>query len=673
MRDIIQQHFQESNDFKSDINNQIQEWIDLYNGEPYGNEVDGKSKIVWKLIKKQGETLKANLIKPFITGSEITQLAPVNKNDVLKAKIDEKLINHFWEKEFNRVKFMRTLTSVNIKEGTAFIKVSWDKAVKRNKQVVGSLSQNQIQKFMAKGAKVRRLESGSYEISFEKIIHNRPHAQIIPNEDIFTDPLAYSVGESRYIIVRYPTTKEELLANPMYDETIVNRFFSRIETQKDASSADDMHDRELWRLDVEKQNETADKMFVYEYWYKEKNQVKIKYFLHSTGSEIDVIGSKDFDFNWYPFIAVPLFDKEFNIWGDALASIIEDEQKFMTSIVRGVIDNMSMSNNGTKFVRKGALDAVNYKRLMSGHPIVEVNSTGVPLNQVVLDGHFNELPSSVYNMLEIIEQQAQGLTGVNNTMAGISGKELNSPATNFSAMMSQAQVRLLDFTINIQEGLRQMFCKWLQMIMRYLSDEEIEKITGINIPELKAKETMKLVKEFGVDELPEDTKQKAMLLIMKEVNDIFNKEDVKYDIKFRIGTDGLKQIKVNQINMLMQQAGSLVQAGACPPDVIQKLLAKLTELLEYPELADEIANYQPQPDPTQQQMAQLEMMEKQAKAQKESALAQSALARTKATEVKAMKEQASIDADVANKYADVYKKINESEKDKNETSKTKSK
>ena len=153
-----------------------------------------------------------------------------------------------------------------------------------------------------------------------------------------------------------------------------------------------------------------------------------------------------------------------------------------------------------------------------------------------------------------------------------------------------------------------------------------------------------------------------MLLIIKEVNDIFNKNDVKYDIKFRVGTDGLKQIKINQINMLMQQAGSLVQAGACPPDVIQKLLAKLTELMDFPDLADEIEQYKPQPDAIQQQMVQLEIMEKQAKAQKESALAQNALARTKAAEVKAMKEQASIDADIANKYADVLNKV----KDNNE-------
>ena len=661
-RETISQNFQEASEFKGEINKKIQEWLDLYEGKPLGNEVDGRSKIVWKLIKKQAITLTANLAKPFLSSSEITQIEPRTKDDVIKAKLDEKLLNYYWDKEFDKITFINTLVNVPTKEGTGFIYVSWDKEVKKNQQVVEVQDPSMLDRFVQKGAKVEHLGGSKYKISIEKVIKNRPHAQIIPNEDIFTDPTAYNIGECRYIIVRYPTTKEDLLSDPLYDKEIVDKFFSR-QQSIGSESGDDLHDRELWRLEEEdKENKKDKKIYVYEYWYRDNGKIKIDFFLSDSGNTVDVIGSKEYDFNWYPFIPVNLFKKEFSIWGEALAEIIADEQKFMTSIVRGVVDNMAMSNNGTKFIRKGSLDAVNYKRLMSGHPVVEVNATGVPLNQVIMDGHFNELPSSVYNMLQIIESQAEGLTGINRTVAGISGKELNSPASNFQSMMNQAQVRLLMFSINIQDALKKMFCKWLQMMMKYLSDEEIEKITGINIPELKAKETMRLAKEFGVDELPEDTKQKAMLLIAKEVNDIFNKEDVKYDIKFRVGTDGLKSVKINQINMLMQQAGSLVQAGACPPDVIQKLLAKLTELLEYPELADEIANYKPQPDPMAQQMAQVQLAKEMAEAKKSEALAQNALARTKQTEVKAQKEALSVDADIANKYADVLNKV----KDKNE-------
>jgi len=231
--------------------------------------------------------------------------------------------------------------------------------------------------------------------------------------------------------------------------------------------------------------------------------------------------------------------------------------------------------------------------------------------------------------------------------------------------MTQSQIRLLDITNNIIYGLKQIFIKWLMMSMDYLSDEEIDKITGINIPEAKVKETMKLKQKFQVDQLPQDTQNKVMMLIMQEVEDIFNKKDIKYDIDIKVGTDGLTQIKIQQINMLMQQLAPLSQTGAVPPDAIKGLLSKLCELMEFPQLAKTIKEYQPQPDPMQQQMAQLQMAQMKANVDKESSLAQANIARAKATEIKAQKEAVSTEADIAQKYANVTKTLKEANENKN--------
>jgi len=201
------------------------------------------------------------------------------------------------------------------------------------------------------------------------------------------------------------------------------------------------------------------------------------------------------------------------------------------------------------------------------------------------------------------------------------------------------------------------------MINEYLSDEEIYKITGIDINEVKAKETQKLVQQYGIDELPEDSKQGAMLLIMQWINDMFDKKDVKYDIKIKINTDGLKQVKTQQINMFMQQAANLIQTGAVPPDTIKKLIAEMAELLDFPDIAKDIRSYQPQPDPVQQQMTQIQMQQEQAKAMKEKALADNAEARTQQTLVKAQRDKAMIDADMTNKYIDANVKLKKAKTD----------
>jgi len=202
------------------------------------------------------------------------------------------------------------------------------------------------------------------------------------------------------------------------------------------------------------------------------------------------------------------------------------------------------------------------------------------------------------------------------------------------------------------------------MAMEYLSDDEIQEITGLSIPELKVKETKKLQMQFGLIDpqtqepaVDQETFDKAMLLIMEEVQDMFDKRDIKFDMNIRVGTDGLKQIRINEILMLMQQAAPMLETGAVPGEAIKLLLAELAENMDKPDIADMIREYQPQPDPMQQAMAQAQLQQMQAEAEKSKALAANAMARTQNVAVKTQKEALSTDADIANKYADVHKKF----------------
>lgn len=44
-----------------------------------------------------------------------------------------------------------------------------------------------------------------------------------------------------------------------------------------------------------------------------------------------------------------------------MQELLSDTQKMKTAIFRGIIDNMALSNNAQKGIRKGALDVFNKK------------------------------------------------------------------------------------------------------------------------------------------------------------------------------------------------------------------------------------------------------------------------------------------------------------------------
>jgi len=651
----------------------VSEWIDAYDGEPYGNEDENHSQMVWKLIKKQGETLISNLSKPFLGAHEIVELSPLTHRDVFKTPIYSKVINHFWSKEFNNNKFTKATSRLMVKEGTAFIRVGWEKQVVEHVEEVSDLPEQIKQKFIDKGAEITTLNNGRIKITTKNVLKNRPTSKPVRLEDVYLDPTADTFEDSEFFGYEYVTSLTEIEHNPLYDEEAVKKLRRILESQDDRTTNRYEDSHQYNEYNFEFSDEPRKKVRLMEYWGN--------YDIDNKGVAEPVVGvvarygddrvvlnlrKNKLPGGFIPFICIPLIEDDFNIYGNALAYMIEDEQKFATSIVRGIIDNMAQSNNGQKFVKKNALDAVNFDRMMNGERVVEVN-TPENINTAIMDGSFNQLPADVYNTLGLIEQQSESLTGVSKMMQGLASTEMKASSANFATVMSQSQIRLLDMTTSLTNGLRQMFKMWTMMAMEYLSDDEIFDITGIYIPEAKVRETKKLMAEYQVEELPRDAAEEVMMIIIREIDDMFNTKDLKYDVKMKVGTDGLKDVKIAQINMLMQQAGNLIQMQVVPPKVLGMLFADMAEAMDRPDIAKETLEFTPQPDPMAQEMAQAELTKKKAEGAKDMALAESAAARAENERAKTKAGVASLDAEIAKKYADVGKTMADIEKNRAET------
>ena len=674
IQDIIEHDLAEARKYHDDSMGDISNWMDEYEGKPYGNEQDGKSTLVWRLIKKQGEALTSNIIKPFLGNFDIVEINPVTEADVYKSKLSEKLINHYWNKGVNPIKFLKTLGKVVVPEGTVFIRVGWERSVEEKKQNIPTeaITPEMRASFEEKGAVFKQKNDGTTDIVVENVLTNRPTRKVVRNEDVYVDPTADTFEESKFLIYEMRTSLSDIMEDPIYDDAAIKRLKTIVdENSDDRTDGNDLHKQNPTNFEF--LDKARKKITLYEYWGE--------YDMEGKGKTIPVVATmakygekklilrlekNPFPFQKIPFVCIPLYDDPFKIYGRGLPDMISDEQKLSTSIIRGIIDNMANSNNGIKFFKKGALDSTNFNRLKKGEKYIEIN-THDSINTAILDGNFNQLPQHIYTMLSMLDNQAQAMTGITNAMQGLPGSEVKSSTSNFSAMMSQSQIRLLDITNNITNGLKEMLRMWVYMTTKYVDEEEIKKITGLDIPALKQSETQRLAQEFGLDQLPPDVAQGAMMLVATEVEDMFNRKDVKYDIKIKVGTDGLKQIKIANLNMLMQQLAPLAEAGNVPPDAIKLLVSDLAEQLDRPDIAQMIVQYQPQPDPMAEAHNQADLEIKAGQAQKDKALAANAMARTQDVASKTGRSNDMHDADKANKYADVHTKLKGAEQKDAET------
>jgi hypothetical protein len=264
-----------------------------------------------------------------------------------------------------------------------------------------------------------------------------------------------------------------------------------------------------------------------------------------------------------PFVSTPYSSVPFSLWGNALAYFAMDNQKVRSMIMRGILDNMSLSNNGQKFIQKGTLDYVNWKRLTSGGKYIQVNKL-----DGMVDGSFNELPQSVYNLFGLIQEETDALTGISKMAQGLDPGAMANTAAGVQTMASITQKRLMDVVRNVSNLLTKIFVRWNDYNKLFLDEIEINTYLGSQ--------------RFTAQDLKGD-----------------------YDITINVATDVNKQTKIQQYNLMLQQSNAM--SGSIPPELMNVIYAKMLDLFDEPAMAEMVRTYKPQPDPMQQQMQQLEM------------------------------------------------------------------
>ena len=663
--DIFENDFTISEEQKSGINEDIEKWNDLYEGKPYGNETKNHSPMVWKLVQKQGETLMANLAKPFISGDQNIMVSPVTSMDIYKSKIDEGLLNHYHDTTLDKNKFYKDMARVMTKEGTAWIRVSWNRVNKRKSIEVGPIPIEAQQQLESQGFEIIE-KNGKIYIEKDNVLFNEPDAKILKNGRCYTDPIADTPKEMRFFIYEYESSLKELDAQKhLYDEESIAKI-KRQHADLESNGFTDVSSVKMTSNGFRNyRDKVRKKIKLWEWWGDfdiDGDGVAVPCMMVIGGTKSDrvlmSIKKNPYPFKKIPFVGIPCVNDLYSVWGKPIAYLIEDIQYLYTMLMRGVLDNTSNSNNAVKFVKKGALDSENHRRLMAKEPVVEVNTTE-NINTAVMDGGYNQIPQSIFNLFAMLDQEAEAMTGISKMMQGVSGTHMNAAASNFSATLSMSQIRLLDITHNISYGMKSVLEMWISMSLEYLDQSEIKTITGIDIEKIKIKETNLLMQEYGIEELPPEVAQKAQMIIMEEVEDMFNKEDLPYDIRLKVGTDGLKEVRINQLNMLMQQMGGL--SNMVDPMILKDLLAEYADLMDFPATADKIREYVPQPDPKAQQAQELELAKLGAEAEKEGALAANAMARAEQIKLETQKSSMGAEADIAGKYADVATKYSEIE------------
>jgi hypothetical protein len=526
----------------------MSKWKAEYNGDPYGNEKKGKSAIVSRDIKKQSEWQHATIVDPFVSTSDVIKCVPITWEDEESARQNELLLNTQFCRKFDRFNFMSKAVKVLDREGTLVVQTGWDY---EDEEVTTMAEMVVIDEETGREIIVEQ------EVTETVVKKNQPTAKVCRNEDIYIDPTCQdNLDNAQFVIYRYETDLSSLKKDGRYKNLDKVARFHREDFDYDPPD----------ETEFKFSDEPRKKLVVYEYWgnYDVNNDGIAEPIVCAWVNDVIIrLQSNPYPDGKAPFIVVPFNSVPFKIHGEANAELIGDNQKVKTAIVRGIIDNMAQSNNGQVAIRKGALDQINRKKFLAGQNF-EFNGSPGDFWQ----GSYNNIPGSAFDMIGLMNNEIESITGTKSFSGGINAGALGATATGARGALDATATRRMNIVRNVAENLiKPLIRKWMSYNSEFLEDEEVVRVTNEKFVPIRR------------DDL-----------------------DGKVDLDITISTAEDNAAKSQELSFLLQTLGPNED-----PVIRRTLMADIMELMRMPDQAKRIREYQAPQDPVQEQLKQLEL------------------------------------------------------------------
>ena len=556
------------------------------------------SKIAPKLIRKQAEWRYPALSEPFLSTSDLFNVKPVSWEDRGAARQNQMVLNYQFNTQIQKVKFIDEYVRTAVDEGTVLVRAGWEFEEEETKEpvlyvtyvvdpafapMIEQLDQlratdpvqykatvpNELRQAhmlsQEQGAPVRPQING-VDPSGKKVmktVKNRPTVEICNYKNAVIDPSCNGdITKAQFIGYSFESSLAQLRKAGIYknldfvDPSLAS-VLSAPDHATDAAVAGTFNFKDKPRK----------KLVVQEYWGfwdVHGNGTVVPFVAAWVGNVMVRLELSPFPDRSLPFVLVHYLPVRRSTHGEPDGALLEDNQKVIGAVTRGMIDLMGKSANSQTGTAKGMLDAVNKRRFQQGQDY-EFNDKDPRLG---IHMHtFPEIPQSAPLMLQMQNMEAESLTGVKSFSQGVSGQSLGDVAAGVRGALDAASKRELGILRRLAQGIIEIGRKFIAMNAEFLSEEEVVRVTN---------------EEF----------------VMVRRDDLAG----NFDLELSISTAEEDHNQARELSFMLQTMGNNMD-----PAMSRMILAEIARLRKMPDLAKRIENYQPQPDPAAQQMQQLQM------------------------------------------------------------------
>ena len=592
----------------------IDAWLDNLHGN---NANKGKSSNAKKksktrseyqprLIRKQAEWRYPALTEPFLNTPDMFQVDPRGHKDVKQAVQAGLMLNYQFNNQINKVDFIDEFIRALVDEGTAIVRTAWKyasrmetrevpeieyrrsndreyaariqkliEASEQNPEVLDSLPEpNRIalQMSIENGFPVIAVETGEMITEeYEVVTADHPELEVCDYRSVIIDPTCKGdIDKANFVIYKFETSKAELQASGVYSNLeLINLDDSSI--LKETDDIEDNYSVDSFNF----KDDPRKRIVAHEYWgyWDTDGSGNVKPIVATFVNNVMIrLEDNPFDHGKLPFDVARLMPKRKSIYGEPDGELITDNQKVVGALSRGMIDLMAKAANSQTGYAKGFLDPLNRLKF-DNNQNYEFNPTRSP-DQGIYQHKYPEIPMSAYNMLTMHQNDAESFTGVKAFGQGLTGDSLGSSVGGIRSALDAAGKRELSILRRAVACMTSIGKKIISMNAQYLEDTQFVRISDNEFAEI-------------------------------------NPDDLTgtFDLKLDISTAEADNEKASELAFMLQTMGN-----NAPFDVTRMILIDIARLRKMPSLVKKLEEWQPQPDPYEEQMKEINMRLENARA-----------------------------------------------------------
>ena len=591
-QDLLTMVRQETDDartwMRSDLFSQQADALKLYTGEPFGNEVPGKSQIVTRDVAEAIEGIMPELMKIFTAGDSVVQFEPEGPEDIAGAEQATDYLNYIFNRRMQGFKILYDWFKDALLMKNGIVKIDWNDDVTENIADYEGLDATELDLLEAdehvKIIEKSEQENGLFNAKIKRTVQKgMPSIQGIPSEDFLIKRRSVSIEDADFVGFKSDRTVGDLIDDGFDPDEVMKIASIAQEEDSEVSDARFRNPEEgtaslLRTVNSGPGNRTVRVVEAYIRVFDDADD-EIKLFKVITGQnsllhreEVDMI----------PFVSLSPYMMPHKFYGTSITDLTQDIQVVNSTFFRQVLDNIYLQNSGRYAAVEGQ---VNLSDLLENRigGIVRTKVQGAVQRLDTPD-----LSPQTFTMMDRLEQMKENRVGVSKMTQGLDPNALtsNTAATAVNQIMSAAQQKILLIArIFAETGVKELMWKLYRLVRTHQFTPEMVRLRG----------------KF-VEVAP------------------FDWED-RYDMQVTVGIgNGNKDqqlFHLNNISQIMQQIGNTEYAYMVSPENVFNLSSEFIKNAGFKDVdsfitdPSKVSPPPPQPDP--------ELVKAQAEAQKDQA------------------------------------------------------